>query len=207
MERGAKSVDLMFELQQWWRLVTTGWVHVSEFHLGINVLFLLNLGGPAEAVFRRRDYALILMSSLLVSSGLSAWMNPVVSAGASGVVFFIRGAHVVCCFRFRRLLPPRYRRYFVYSVTPYALFALYIGFIMSNVDHFAHIGGVIGGSLAAATMKPRLLWKPESLYRAGVLLAIPILIIGIAYISRTASRLRELPVTGRFGFKFNAPSA
>ena len=208
VERGAKSVDLMFELQQWWRLVTTGWVHVSEFHLGINVLFLLNLGGPAEAVFRRRDYALILMSSLLVSSGLSAWMNPVVSAGASGVVFGIWGALVVFGFRFRRLLPPRYRRYFVYSVTPYALFALYIGFIMSNVDHFAHIGGVIGGSLAAATMKPRLLCKPESLYRAGVLLAFPILVIGIASIYRGPHLdLRELPVTGRFGFKFNAPSS
>ena len=66
------------------------------------------------------------------------------SAGASGVVLCL-GALVVFGFRFRRLLPPRYRRYFVYSVTPYALFALYIGFIMSNVDHFAHIGGVMAG--------------------------------------------------------------
>ena len=140
--------------------------------------------------------------------GIISLDEPVVSAGASGVVFGIWGALVVFGFRFRRLLPPRYRRYFVYSVTPYALFALYIGFIMSNVDHFAHIGGVIGGSLAAATMKPRLLCKPESLYRAGVLLAIPILIIGIASIYRGPHlELRELPVTGRFGFKFNAPSA
>ena len=93
-------------------------------------------------------------------------------------------------------------------MTPYALFALYIGFIMSNVDHFAHIGGVIGGSLAAATMKPRLLCKPESIYRAGVLLAFPILVIGIASIYRGPHLdLRELPVTGRFGFKFNAPSS
>ena len=208
VERGAKSVDLMFELQQWWRLITTAWVHVSEFHVGVNVLFLLNLGGPAEAVFRRRDYALILMSSLLVSSGLSAWMNPVVSAGASGVVFGVWGALIVFGFKFRRILPPRYRRYFVYSVTPYALFALYIGFIMSNVDHFAHIGGVIGGALAAATMKPRLLCRPESPYRAGVLLVLPILLIGIASIYRGPHlTLREVPITGRFGLKFNAPQS
>ena len=44
----------MFELQQWWRLVTTGWAHVSEFTRYQRSL-LLNLGGPAEAVFRRRD--------------------------------------------------------------------------------------------------------------------------------------------------------
>ena len=208
VQRGAKSVDLMFELQQWWRLVSTAWVHVSEFHIGINILFLLNLGGPVEAVFRRRDYALILMSSLLVSSGLSAWMNPVVSAGASGVVFGVWGALIVFGFKFRRILPPRYRRYFVYSVTPYALFALYIGFIMSNVDHFAHIGGVIGGSLAAATMKPRLLCRPESPYRASALLVFPILIIGVASIYRGPHlELREVPITGRFGLKFNAPQS
>jgi len=208
VERGAKSVDLMFELQQWWRLVTTAWVHVSEFHLGMNVLFLLNLGGPAEAIFRRRDYALILIASLLLSSGLSAWLNPTVSAGASGLVFGVWGALIVFGFRFRRLLPPRYKRYFVYSVTPYALFALYIGFIMSNVDHFAHVGGVIGGSLAASAMQPRLLCQRESLFKAGFLMAFPFLLIGLASIYKGPQiELREVPITGRFGLKFNAPKS
>ena len=68
-------------------------------------------------------------------------------------------------------------------MTPYALFALYIGFIMSNVDHFAHIGGVIGGSLAATCYNETDDFSVNlSIYRAGVLLAFPILVIGIASI-------------------------
>ena len=105
VERGAKSVDLMFELQQWWRLVTTGLgpcLGVPPRHQRSLFAKLRRAGRSCIPTTRLCAYSL---SSLLVSSGLSAWMNPVVSAGASGVVFGIWGALVVFGFRFRRLLP------------------------------------------------------------------------------------------------------
>ncbi|MEL6544243.1 MAG: rhomboid family intramembrane serine protease, partial [Myxococcota bacterium] len=65
VRQGAKVPSLMVELGQWWRLLVANLLHVSPWHLAVNVLFLFNLGGPVEATYRRVDYLLILAASAL----------------------------------------------------------------------------------------------------------------------------------------------
>src|SRR5690606_24980708 len=63
LQKGAKSRPLIVELGQWWRLLTANLLHGSWVHLIGNLIFLLNLGGAAEAVFRRLDFLLVLVAS------------------------------------------------------------------------------------------------------------------------------------------------
>ncbi|MEC9464312.1 MAG: rhomboid family intramembrane serine protease, partial [Myxococcota bacterium] len=140
LQRGAKSLPLMIELGQWWRLLTANLIHVSGWHLAVNCLFLFNLGGPAEAMFRRLDYGLVMIFSGLGGMALSALVNPAVSCGASGMVFGIWGAVATFGVRYRNLLPERYRRYFIRSVIPYSIFALYMGIAMPGIDNWGHLG-------------------------------------------------------------------
>lgn len=157
VRQGAKVPSLIFELGEWWRLLTANLLHVSGWHLAINVLFLFNLGGPVEATFRRVDYVLILVASAIGTNVLSTLANPSVSCGASGVVFGVWGAAAVFGIRHRELLPDRYRRYFIGSVVPYSIVTLYLGFAMSGVDNWGHLGGLIAGAGIASFLPARLL--------------------------------------------------
>ena len=169
VQHGAKSSVLMFELGQWWRLLTANFLHVSGWHLAANAIFLFNLGGPTEAVFRRQDYALIVAASLLGTTLLSAAANPLVSCGASGLVFGVWGAAAVFGMRHRKILPDRYRRYFIGSVIPYSLFALYIGFAIDGIDNWGHLGGLLAGSVTASFLPARLLVPKDRLLPAKLL--------------------------------------
>lgn len=167
-DQGAKNASLVVELGEWWRLLTAGLLHVSGWHLAMNAVFLFNLGGPTEAVYRRLDYALILVVSLLTSSLLSLAVNPAVTCGASGVVFGVLGAAAVFGIRHREILPERYRRYFIGSVIPYSIFALYLGVAVPGIDNWAHLGGLVGGASMAVALPSRLLEPRDPLAAAKV---------------------------------------
>ena len=170
LEQGAKSSSLMIELGQWWRLLTANLLHISGWHLAVNALFLFNLGGPAEAAFRRLDYLFLLVASALGATLMSTLVNPSVSCGASGVVFGVWGASAIFGIRYRTILPDRYRKYFIGSVIPYSVFALYFGVAMPGIDNWAHLGGLSAGVFTALFLPARLLNPKDE--RAPLKLAI-----------------------------------
>ncbi len=156
LAQGANHGALVAERGQAYRLLTGVFLHASPWHLGANLFFFLNVGGPLEAVFRRRDYGLIVVLSALGGSGLSALFTPGTSCGASGVVFGAWAALVVFGWQHRALLPARYRRYFLGALLPYAIFSLYAGLAIPQVDIFGHLGGLLAGGAAAVVLPARL---------------------------------------------------
>ena len=196
LEHGAKSLPLMLERGQWWRLVTANFVHVSNWHLVVNAIFLFNLGGPAEAIFRRLDYLLLLCAAAIGATGVSAILNPTVSCGASGMVFGIWGGLAVFGVRYRAMLPERYQRYFIGSVIPYSIFALYQGVVMPGIDNWSHLGGLLAGSSVALLMPPRLL-KPRDPAAILKLLAMSLVAMVIAMGSWFPTGVGEL-ATNRY---------
>jgi len=179
LQKGAKSRSLMVELGQWWRLLSANFLHVSGWHLGVNAIFLFNLGGPAEAIFRRLDYLLVLAVSAIGATAMSTMINPTLSCGASGIVFGVWGATAVFGIRYRALLPDKYRRYFIGSVIPYSIFVLYFGVVMPGIDNWAHLGGLLSGSAVALFLPARLL-APKDRFIVIKLLVLAILCLGIA---------------------------
>ncbi|HYN91019.1 MAG TPA: rhomboid family intramembrane serine protease [Thermoleophilaceae bacterium] len=128
---------------EYWRLVTSGFLHAGLFHLMANMLALWILGSMVEPVLGRRRFALLYFVSLLCGSfGALALSPDNLTVGASGAVFGLMGAAAVVA------------RSRGFSLMESGLgiwigLNLLITFTIPNISIGGHLGGIVGGVLAA----------------------------------------------------------
>lgn len=78
---------------QWWRLLTSVFLHFGLLHVAFNMLALYVNGLMAERIFGSVRYLVIYLVAGLAGSVASLLWHPVVNgAGASGAIFGILGA-------------------------------------------------------------------------------------------------------------------
>ncbi|MEV0781893.1 rhomboid family intramembrane serine protease [Streptomyces sp. NPDC050423] len=164
---------------QWYRLVTSMFLHQEVWHIAFNMLGLWWLGGPLEAALGRARYLALYMLSGLAGSALTYWLaepnQP--SLGASGAIFGLLGATVVLM---RRLN---------YDMRPvFALLAINLIITFNpwgGIAWQAHVGGLIAGTLIAIGMvhAPRERRNPVQYGTCAAALAVVVLIV----VLRTAS--------------------
>jgi membrane associated rhomboid family serine protease len=128
-----------------WRLVTSGFVHRGLFHLLANMLALYILGTMLEPALGRRRFALIYFVSLLCGSLGVLLFSADESAGASGAVFGLMGAAVVVA-RSRGL------NLMESGLGLWLGINLLITFTIPNISIGGHLGGLVGGALAALVL-------------------------------------------------------
>ena len=127
---------------QWWRVLTVTLTHASWIHLGSNMLAFFQLGNIVERFYGRTKYIFILLASLIASSVLALILLPEYQTcvGASGMIFGLFGVMLVTGKR----MGVDYRQ-----VLGLIVLNLLITFAVPNIAWQAHIGGLIGGYLAA----------------------------------------------------------
>ncbi len=157
---GAKAGPLMLDLGQFWRLLTANLVHKDALHIAVNLFVIFNFAGALENAFRPLDMVLILAASGLGTTLCSFAATDPVSAGASGVAYGALGGAAVFGFKYRDILPARYRLVLGGAVVPTVLVFLFIGWTSSGVDNWGHLGGLMAGSATVALLKPRMLTDP-----------------------------------------------
>ncbi|HEX6389326.1 MAG TPA: rhomboid family intramembrane serine protease [Solirubrobacteraceae bacterium] len=133
---------------EYYRLVTGGFLHAGLLHIGFNMYLLWVLGQMLEPALGSLRFGLLYAVSLLAGSAgalLTAdWNTPTV--GASGAVFGLMG---VAFFEMRaRGIDP-----WQSGIGPLILFNLVLSFVLSNISIGGHIGGLIGGSIAALVLQ------------------------------------------------------
>jgi membrane associated rhomboid family serine protease len=115
------------------------------YHLAFNMLALHSLGTQIESLLGKTELFVIFFISLLAGSITSAYFLPSngYSIGASGAVFGLFGATLVI-----------YKRYGVElkGVLVTVGLNLAIGFTIPGIDWRAHIGGLVGGAVAAKVL-------------------------------------------------------
>ena len=111
-------------------------------HLGLNMYALMVLGNPLEAAFGKQKTLIIFFFSLLTGSLASTYFASAssYSVGASGAIFGLFGALAIVG---KRIGVDTREIYVVIGIN----FA--IGFIFGGIDWHAHLGGLVGGLLAA----------------------------------------------------------
>ncbi len=125
-----------------WRLITHMFMHASIIHLLVNSYSLYVLGSQVETFIGKGKFLLIFFISGICGGLLSAVVNPGnVSVGASGAIFGLSGALLYFGIHYRTYLGQALTN----QIIPVILINLAIGFIIPNIDNFAHIGGLIGG--------------------------------------------------------------
>jgi membrane associated rhomboid family serine protease len=129
----------------WWRLITSAFLHANLIHIGFNMLALWWIGGPVEEYLGRTRYLLLyIVSGLAGAAGALVYTPTTPVVGASGAIFGILGAMMVIEWQATG-------RFTGYALT-LVVINLAIGFIYNQrgglISIGGHIGGLIGGILA-----------------------------------------------------------
>jgi membrane associated rhomboid family serine protease len=134
-------VELQYN-NEWYRLFTVALTHGGVFHLGFNMYSLMVLGNPLEAAFGKQKFLIVFFFSLLTGSLTSAYFSStyIPSVGASGAIFGLFGALAIVGKR----IGVDFRSIVVIIGINFAF-----GFAIGGVDWRAHLGGLIGGVVAA----------------------------------------------------------
>lgn len=164
--------------QQWYRLVTSMFLHGSLLHILFNMYVLVTLGPTLERILGHGRFLLLYLlagfGGAVASYVFSAPMT--LSVGASGAIFGLMGALLVAG---RRL------RYDVTMVAVLIAINVAIGFLFSSgIDWRAHLGGLATGAALAAVMVGKNGRRPIAVEAAGIAGVTVVLIIMIAF--RTA---------------------
>ena len=144
---------------QWWRLLTSAFVHIGLLHLLFNMWCLRQLGQLAEVIYGRWKFLAIYLICAVFSGVASiAWQPRSISAGASGAIFGVAGA-LLATFYLRKLpLPPQAIKPVLRSLVTFALINLAFGAMVPGIDNAAHVGGLGCGLVIGAILPKR---KPQ----------------------------------------------
>lgn len=138
---GANNRTLVLEFNQYYRLITSCFVHFGIFHLLVNSYALYIIGSQVESFFGKFKFLLIYLGSGIIGNLLSICFMNSISGGASGCIFGLLGALLYFGNHYRLYLGNAMKS----QIIPTILINLMIGFMIPGVDNFAHIGGLIGG--------------------------------------------------------------
>jgi membrane associated rhomboid family serine protease len=130
----------------YYRLVTSGFLHAGFIHIAFNMYILWMLGQMLEPAIGSFRFALIYFVSLLAGSfGALLFTKVGLTVGASGAVFGLAAAGVMVM-RSRGIDPMQ-------SGLPLFIgINLLLGFVISGISIGGHIGGLVGGALAAVVL-------------------------------------------------------
>ena len=131
-------------LNEWWRLVTSGFMHGGLIHLMFNMYVLWWLGQLLEPGLGRARFIGLYFASMLAGSAGALALSPLsLTVGASGAVFGLMAAAFVMQ-RARGIDPMQS------GIGPVILLNLAITFLPGfNISIGGHLGGLIGGAITA----------------------------------------------------------
>jgi membrane associated rhomboid family serine protease len=160
---------------EWWRLVSSVFLHVGGIHLLFNATGLWFVGRLAEDMFGAWRTLAIFALAALAGSTASYLSSPVgMSAGASGGLMGIAAAVFAELTLHRKKHRQAWTRGVWGAIGIVTIGQLALGFVYSAMDQWAHGIGLAAGALAGAAMSPNLRTERLSWHAARV--------IGIAFI-------------------------
>jgi len=138
---------------QWYRLVTSGFIHFGVFHLLMNMLLLWQLGNLLERAVGSARLGLMYGACLLSGAlGVVLVDSGGVTGGASGAVFGLMAGAAVGLWR-------RGVNVFSTGIGTTLVLNLVLTFTISGISVGGHLGGVVGGAVCGWFMLAPP-WKP-----------------------------------------------
>ncbi|MEV6240218.1 rhomboid family intramembrane serine protease [Lentzea sp. NPDC051838] len=161
---------------EWWRIVTSGFMHFGLIHLALNMAALFVVGPIVEQELGKLRYTAVYFLSLLGGSAAAFYFGTVCQqlAGASGAVFGLMGALLIVFKRQKRDI----------STIVVVVGINLVSNLFTNASLLGHLGGfVIGGLLTLAMVRaPR---QGRNLYQIGAVVA-ALVLLGVMFALRAA---------------------
>ena len=127
------------DLHQYYRLLTSGFLHDGLLHILFNMVFLYFVGPALESAIGRVNFIAVYFASLLAGSFGALLFSPMIpTVGASGALFGLLGALVVVA---------HYRGISIWQsgLGPTLLINVVFSLTVSDISIGGHLGGFVGG--------------------------------------------------------------
>jgi rhomboid protease GluP len=141
---GAKFNPYILE-GDYWRFITPMFLHIGLTHLIMNTIALFYLGTFVEKMYGSFRFLFIYVIAGFLGTAASFVFNAHISAGASGAIFGCFGALLYFGIMKKELFYKTIGK----SILLILAINLLIGFSIPMIDNSAHIGGLVGGFVAA----------------------------------------------------------
>ncbi len=150
---------------EWYRIISSGFLHFGLIHVGMNMLLLWQLGQLLEPALGRARFTLLYFTAMVGGATGALLMNPNgLTGGASGAVFGLMAAAAVG-FQQRGVNPMRT------GIGATLMLNLLITFAIPGISIGGHLGGaLIGGAIGYAMLEPQ--WQRDAPWIAWVAPAI-----------------------------------
>jgi rhomboid protease GluP len=183
---------------QWWRLVSSMFLHFGVFHLALNMWALYIGGRLAERIFGSGAFALIYFAAGIGGSLSSLLWNPAVnSAGASGAIFGVYGAMLAYFLRKHTAIPASVISQQRWSGIVFIGYNLMNGFSHAGIDNADHVGGLAMGFILGLVLarpigsEARAQVNVATFYLRGTIAAL--ILIGLLAVSIRFSPAGNVP--------------
>jgi membrane associated rhomboid family serine protease len=129
----------------YWQVVTSGFTHVTIFHVGFNMLALWVIGPQLELALGRTRFLALYLLSMLAGSAVVLWAAPEfqLTLGASGAIYGLFAALLVVVHR----VGGDVRQLWVLIGVN-----VFITFAVPNISWQGHLGGFFGGAVIAGIL-------------------------------------------------------
>ena len=164
---GASQKDLILG-GEYYRLITSAFLHIGIFHLLFNCYALYVIGRQLESFLGKIKFLIIYLVSALCGSLMSMIFPISISAGASGAIFGLLGSLLYFGYNYRVYLGTVLKS----QIIPLILINLIFGFMVSGINNAAHIGGLIGGILITMSLGIKYKSKKSEQINGIVLLSL-----------------------------------
>ncbi len=178
----AVAVNLQGE---WWRIITSGFLHAGAFHLLLNMFALYILGSLLEPAVGTPRFVGIYLVSLLAGACGALVLDPnELTVGASGAIFGLMSAAFVMA-RHRGL------ERLASQIGLYVLINLVFTISVPNISIGGHVGGLIGGAVAALVV----VWFERTRLpnKLAAEIAVMIALAGLAFAGALAAAAAGVP--------------
>ena len=162
---------------EYYRIITCMFIHGNIFHLLCNMYSLYVIGPQIESFFGKKKFVFIYFISGICGSLLSMTFGNYLSIGASGAIFGLLGSMIYFGMSYRAYLGNVVRS----QIIPLVILNLGLGFILSNIDNFGHIGGLIGGVLSS--MIVGVPDKPSKIDRVNGIIILIIYVVFLCFLT------------------------
>mgnify|MGYP000085152044 CR=1 FL=1 len=172
-ERYAVGWESILFGQAWWTHLSSQLIHAGPMHVFGNLIAIAVSGWRVERALGATAYLVVCLASVLLGAALVVLICPLPVVGSSTLGFGLLGAHVAIGFRYGDVLPPRMRGKYGFGVLPVLLLILLPNLTLPAVAHSAHLGGLVGGGVAALAVRPdttagRTAQGPRRLLNLGI---------------------------------------
>ncbi|GAA0443331.1 hypothetical protein GCM10008983_20670 [Lentibacillus halophilus] len=176
---GAKYNPAILEQGEWWRIVTSMFLHIGIVHLAMNMLAVFYLGSAVESIYGSVRFVMIYFLAGIGGGLASFAFTANISAGASGALFGLFGALLFFGVMHKQV----FFRTMGMNVILLVGINIIFGLSVPQIDNGAHMGGLIAGFMASAAVQlPGKKW-PGIQIPAWILyglLAVGLIVYGVA---------------------------